>query len=117
MLHRLERRVVGVVAFALLAAMAVVPSAMAWADDSPGTAHAVDHHRSPHSHDQLRDDCCDLCLTSCIACVGLVGNTTTLQGRLTPWIAPAIIGRAARTSADPLPHRLPFPLGPPLLRA
>ena len=102
-------------AVVLLAAMVLVPQAMAWADVSPPATHAANHHHTPGAPDQpLHDDCCDLCLTSCIACAGMIGGATArFHSRTAPWVTPAAASRVARVLATFDQDRLPFPLGPP----
>ena len=110
-----------VLAFVLLATMALVPQAMAWADVSPApatTAHTTSHHHPSGSHSRLlHDDCCDLCLTSCVTCVGLIGAGAVLPYRAAPWMVRAIAVPIAGAPAAPDQHRLPFALGPPVFRA
>lgn len=117
----------------LLVAMAAMPPVMTWAAGSPmpmggpmggpmgnpmASETAGHHHHLPSAPDQRpHDDCCDLCLTNCIACIGLIGLPATAPYHAVAWVVPAVATQRTAAPATPDRHRLPFPLGPPTLLA
>jgi hypothetical protein len=109
-------------ALALLATMAFIPPAMVLArapQAAPAPAqHAGQHHPGPGPHHPPLDGtCCDLCLTSCITCGGLVGSVARdlLLAAQEPR-ATAVVVRAFPLHSAP-DHKLPFAIGPPVLLA
>jgi hypothetical protein len=111
---RLRETLRRALALVLLAAVVFAPSAMV--AGSMHSAVAIHHsgHQSiplPHQH-RPAGDCCDLCLTSCAACGGLVPKAprTWLSPAPRPLFGPATAAIALLSLSD---HQLPFALGPP----
>jgi hypothetical protein len=122
MLSMLTRLGARAVALALLATMAIIPPAMVLArapQAAPAPAqHAGQHHPGPGQHHlPLDGTCCDLCLTSCVACGGLVGSVARDLLLTAQHLRAAVVVVRAFPLHSPPDHKLPFALGPPVLLA
>jgi hypothetical protein len=106
-------------AAALLTAVAIAPLVMIptrSSQASPVVTHHIGHHSIPPPHQHRpAGECCDLCLTSCVACGGLLPEAPRphLSAVLRPASGPAVHPIALPFFSD---HRLPFSVGPPILR-
>jgi hypothetical protein len=119
MLTRIGARAV---ALALLATMAIIPPAMVLARAPQAVSalaqHAGQHHPGPGQHHlPLDGTCCDLCLTSCVACGGLVGSVARDLLLTAQHLRAAVVVVRAFPLHSPPDHKLPFALGPPVLLA
>lgn len=112
---RLRRGPVSMLLTALLIAMTAVSAPAMVMESLPG--HAMHHHGATHhaAHDRTASECCDLCWVACSAPPGTPATVTldtpvehsiTVPHPVAPVLATILV-----------PHRLPYPLGPPSLQA
>jgi hypothetical protein len=102
----------------LLAATLVVPAVMPIV---PSASPAVPHH---HHHGSRRDAghagdadrCCDLCIVSCVAALGVSSAAPVVRHGVTGFAEP-LAPRAVMPRAASHDVRLPPLLGPPALHA
>lgn len=113
---RMARPLRRLLALALLATFPGVGAAMPLLADAAPLHHAEHGHHQGHHSGQHPGDCCDLCIAACAVC-SLPDAAAAPVAAYTPASPPAPIAPAAAPLRAPRDHRLPFPIGPPTLRA